>query len=73
MRNTRMLSTRGTVTLVGGLLAAGALALSGPAAANPPCQGGPAQPVKNVLHAVEGPVSGTPAGPVVHAVECALP
>lgn len=68
-----MSKTRRTLTLSGAVLAAGALALAGPSAAAPPCEGGVTAPVKNVLHAVEGPVSGTPGGAVVHAAECTLP
>lgn len=67
------MTTRRTTALVSGLLAAGAVALAGSAQAAPPCEGGVAAPAKGLLHAVEGPVSGTPGESVVHAVECALP
>lgn len=68
-----LITPRRTTALVGGLLAAGALALSAPAGAAPPCQGGVTAPAKGALHLVEGPVAGTPAGAVVHTAECALP
>lgn len=68
-----MSTTRRTTALVGGLLAAGAVALAGSAQAAPPCEGGVTAPAKQVLHALEGPVSGTPGETVVHAVECTLP
>lgn len=68
-----LITTRRTTALVGGLLAAGAVALSAPAGAAPPCQGGITAPAKGALHLVERPVSGTPAEAAVHAVECTLP
>lgn len=68
-----MSTTRRTTALISGLLAAGAVTLAGSAQAAPPCEGGVTAPAKKVVHTVEGPVSNTPAGTVVHAVECTLP
>ena len=67
------MNARRTTALVGGLLAAGALALAGPSQAAPQCEGGATAPAKEALHGLEGPVAGTPGETVLHTVECALP
>lgn len=64
---------RTTTALVCGLLAAGTLALSGPAGAAPACEGGATAPAKEALHLLEGPVAGTPGEAAVHTAECSLP
>lgn len=68
-----MNTNRRALAAVSGLLAAGAVALAGSAQAAPACEGGVTGPQKRLVHALEGPVSGTPAETVVHAVECSLP
>jgi type IV secretory pathway VirB2 component (pilin) len=49
------------------------VAVAPAASATPPCQGGVSDAAKPVLHTLEGPVAGTPAEDVIHAVECSLP
>ena len=64
--------TRTTVGLLA-VVTAGLVGLAPTAGASEECEGGVAGPAKPVLHGLEGPVEGTPAESLVHAVECALP